>query len=155
MDALNSVYPHQKYSIMHASIDVCISQLRIRRPPPSPQLYSHFYGRCAQCSIKWKINFPNFIFWVIVDYVHNLQVFFFTLITVKKFFKKKFLQNCSNLHERFALSWSDRKINFPIFRFWVMVDFVLKIHRTLADFECKIDHISKTKSRKNLFVHCS
>ena len=29
-----------------------------------------------------------------------------------------------------------------------MVDFVLKIHRKLADFEYKIDHISKTKSRK-------
>ena len=49
------------------------------------------------------------------------------------------------------MCWNEWKINFPIFSFWVMVDFVLKIYRKLADFECKIDHISKTKSRKHWF----
>ena len=37
------------------------------------------------------------------------------------------------------------------FSFLIYRRFVLKIHPTLADFECKIDHISKTKSRKNWF----
>ena len=65
--------------------------------------------------------------------------------------KKKIVQKWSNLQERCGMCRNEWKINFPIFSFWVMVDFVLKIHRKLADFECKIDHISKTKSRKNWF----
>ena len=44
-------------------------------------------------------------------------------------------------------------------RFLVMVYFVLKIHRKLADFEYKIDHNSKTKNWKIDFAfvsaHCT
>ena len=38
---------------------------------------------------------------------------------------------------------------FAIAIFWVMVDLVLKILRKFTNFECKINHISKTNNRKN------
>jgi len=49
------------------------------------------------------------------------------------------------------MCWNEWKINFLMFSFWVMVDFILKIYRKLANFEYNIDHISKTKSRQNWF----
>ena len=49
------------------------SQLRICSPP-LPQFSSHFYDRCAQCWIEWKINFPISIFfelWLIVFKIYG------------------------------------------------------------------------------------
>ena len=42
--------------------------------PPCRHNCFHFHDRCAQCWIDWKINFPNFIFWVIADCIYNLLV---------------------------------------------------------------------------------
>ena len=69
--------------------------------------------------------------------------------------KKKIVQKWSKLQEICAMCWNEGKIIFPIFSFWVMVDFVLKIQRELDDFEYKIDHISRTKNRKIDFLFVS
>ena len=45
--------------------------------------------------------------------------------------KKKIIQKWSKLQKRFAMSWNEWKINFVIFSFRVMVDFVLKNHRKI------------------------
>ena len=63
---------------------------------------------------RMKNQFSDF--WVI-DFVHNFLVFLPT--------KKNFFQKWPNLHGRCAMSWNEWKINFAIFRFWDMVDFVL------------------------------
>ena len=44
---------------------------------PLPQFGCRFNERCAKCWIEWNINFtifPIFIFWVIVDFVHNFRM---------------------------------------------------------------------------------
>ena len=71
----------------------------------------------------------------------------FTLISIK-FFTKKILQKGSNLHEKCVMKWNERKINFPIFSFWVMVDFVLK---NLRKFGTKKTKSQKLKMRKFIF----
>ena len=64
--------------------------------PPSSQFWSHFNRRCAMCWIELKVNFPIFIFWVIVEFVY--------VITIQISTKKKVLQKWSNLHERCGMS---------------------------------------------------
>ena len=60
---------------------------------------------------------------------------------------KKIVQKWSNLQERFAMSWNEWKINFAIFIFWVMVDFVLKfiVNWLILGTKTTI-YISKTKN---------
>ena len=43
-------------------------------PPPPSQFSSHFHERCAKCWIEWKINFPIFIFRIIVKIHRNLAI---------------------------------------------------------------------------------
>ena len=88
-----------------------------------PSFCSHCYDRCAQCWIEWKINFPIFIFRVMAVCKYNLQV------THRDFQvchqpKKKIVQKWSNLQKGCAMSWNEWKINFTIFIFLVIVDFV-------------------------------
>ena len=72
---------------------------------------------------------------------------------------RTFFEKCSYLHEKCGKSWNEWKINFPIFaifRFWVMVDFVLKNHGKIDQKMCisqklKIGKIGKLKL--HLFQH--
>ena len=50
------------------------SQLRISKiPPPPSQFCYHYYDRCAQSWIDWKIKFQIFIFWVLVNFVLKIH----------------------------------------------------------------------------------
>ena len=54
-----------------------------------------------------------------------------------------------------TMCWNEWKINssiFAIFRFWDVVVFVLKCCPLLMNCECKFDHYSKNKNRKNLKI---
>ena len=51
-----------------------LTRLRICRPPSS-QFWSSFHKRCEMCRNEWKINFPIFIFRVIVKIHRKLTVF--------------------------------------------------------------------------------
>ena len=67
------IVPGQNFSLYHIR---GFSQLRIARPPPLLQKWSHFNRRCVMCWNEWKINFPClaiFIFWVIVDFVLEIR----------------------------------------------------------------------------------
>ena len=78
-------------------------------PPPSqpPQKWSNFHERCAQCSIEWKINFPIFIFWVIVDFFHNFQVFLWIFFTIN-------LRTLSTKTTRGISEYKNQKIYFSV-----------------------------------------
>ena len=69
--------------------------------------------------------------------------FFFSQMD-KMFYAFFFFQKWSYLHERCGMCWSDSKINFPIFSFWDIVVFLLKINNFSINFGYKIDHNSKT-----------
>ena len=95
-----------------------------------------------------------------VYFFHNLRTTHHTLSRKSSiFFQLRICrppQKWPYLHERYAQCWIWWKINFKIFIYWVMVDFVLKIHKKIIKFEPKIGHISETKNRKNwFFIHCS
>ena len=115
----------------------------------------HRYERCAMCWNEWQSNFPIyaiFIFWVMVDFVHNFQVYIRPKISI-------FLQKWPNLHERCAMYWNEWKLNFPFFSFWDISVFLHKIGQFLMNFDYKIDHNSKNRNRKIDFsfvsVHCA
>ena len=89
-------------------------------PPPPLQFCSDFNESCAMCWIEWKINFLIFIFGVIVDFVHNFQVF-----NNHKILKKK-IYNVVEFTWKMRNKLKRMKNQFPIFNFWVMINFVLK-----------------------------
>ena len=92
--------------------------------------------------IEWKINFPIFpIFflsygWLYLKFTGDTPRF-----SSVSPIKNKIVQKWSNLQKSYTMSWNDWKINFPIYIFWVMVDFILKIHRKMTNFKYKIGHI--------------
>ena len=103
--------------------------------PPPLQFCSYFYIRCAQSWIEWKISFPISSLRIVVGCIYNLR--WHTGIFKCHQPKKKVIHKCSNLQKRCAISWNKWKINFHIFAifiFWVMVGFVLKMHRKIDQF---------------------
>ena len=114
-------------------------------------------AKCAETNEKSIFRFLFFQLlwkfqWKFGDLSTKVTITFLAMFNYMK--KKKFyifIFKCSNLQERCGMCRNEWKIHFPILSFWVMVDFVLKILRKLADFEYNIDHISKSKSRKNWF----
>ena len=62
--------------------------------------------------------------------------------------KKKIVQKWLNSQERCGMCRNEWKINFPIFSFWVMVDFVLKIHRKFTIFWIQKWHNLKNRNGK-------
>ena len=54
--------------------NLALFQLRICRPLPL-QFWSHFHERYGMCWIEWKINFPIFIFRVIVKISYPKKIF--------------------------------------------------------------------------------
>ena len=70
------------------------------------------------------------------------------------------LQKWPYIHERCAMFWNDWKINFPIFIFWVMVDFVCKVLRKCTKKSVKVIIFTRKmhilhnllKRMKNLFL---
>ena len=77
-------------------------------------LMKDFLERCPLCWNEWKINFPIFIFWVVVDFVIKI-------IRIFWFFWPK----------RCAMFWNDEcRTEFQFFAFFSlrdMADFILKI----------------------------
>ena len=56
----------------------------------------------------------------------------FQYLNKKNILNHFFFRNYSNLHDKCGIFWNEWKINFPIFIFWDMVIFVLKILHILC-----------------------
>ena len=86
---------------------------------PFPQKWPYLHERCKMCWNEWKIHFPIFIFWVMIDCIYNLQVTHLTFQvchrTINKFISKvaKFIWKMRNV-----LKWMKNQIsNFCYFYF--------------------------------------
>ena len=122
------------YELSHSSTpDPC--------PPSPPSQKRSSSVESNEKSILWLLIFK---LWLIVFTIYGWDTWILKCVTDQK-----------NVQERCAMSWNVWKINFTIFSFWVMVDFELKMHRKFTNFECKNDHISKTKYRKIDFLFVS
>ena len=58
---IKTLYP-EKYFLNLVKSNRPFPTKDMQTPPPLPPFFSHFYDRCTQCLIVWKINFPIFIF---------------------------------------------------------------------------------------------
>ena len=96
-------------------------------------------AQSAESNEKTNFQFLRFLFLGYSRFCSQFSNMFtlkkcFTFLRPKKKYftqKKKFLQKWSNMHGRCAMTWNESKINFIIFIFWVMVDFILKIHQKI------------------------
>ena len=77
-----------------------------------------------------------FIFWVMADCIYNLRV---TQLDYQMYHRpKKSYSTVVKFTEKIRNELKRMKINFPIFRFWDMVDFVLKIENLgVSPVNCK------------------
>ena len=65
-------------------IIMTLSQVTTSRPPPHPQFWSHSYERCAMYWNESKINFPTFIFRVIVKIHRKLWTYEYKITISRK-----------------------------------------------------------------------
>ena len=120
---------------LYIYVDFSLLRMSLSRLPPPPQKLFHFNRRCAQCWMECKTNFPIFMFWVVADYIYNLQVTLDFQVCRRPTKKNhsnvvKFIGEMRNELKRLKNQFFD----FSIFIFWVQVDFVLKFHRKIDKF---------------------
>ena len=106
-----------------------LSQVRIFRPP-SPQKWPYLYKRCPLCWTEWKVNFPIFIFRVMVDCIYNLLVCHLNFYVRHRPKKNSYI--CGQIYRKdrcaSVLLWDGFFLTSYFFcatySFWDMVDFI-------------------------------
>ena len=75
-------------------------------PPPPFQKWPYLHERCPLCWTEWKINFPIFIFRVMVYCIYEFQVCHLNFHVCHQPKTKIIVQKWPNLKKRCAMLWN-------------------------------------------------